>query len=385
MMMLTCQKHRFSLPDDLHYLNGAYMSPLSKAVQEAGQRGIMRKAVPSQISPDDFFTESNLARERFAALVNADPNRVAIIPAASYGIATVARNLTAEAGQKIVVLHEQFPSNVYAWRQFRERGVEVITVHPPESQQRGQDWNERLLESITPDTALVALSHVHWTDGTRFDLVTIGKRAREVGAALVIDGTQSVGALPFDVQTIQPDALIVAGYKWLMGPYSIGFAYYGERFDQGTPLEDNWIARRGSEDFSRLVDYQDAYAAGAVRFDVGERSNPILLPMMIAALDDIHERGVSRIQAYCAALTQDFIEAAAALGYRVEDRAWRAAHLLGLRLPAGVQLEPLTASLSQRQVTVSVRGDAVRVSPNVYNDDADMAALLDALQAASAT
>jgi selenocysteine lyase/cysteine desulfurase len=384
MMMLICQKHRFSLPDGLHYLNGAYMSPLSKAVQEAGQRGITRKAVPSQISSDDFFTESNLARERFAALVNADPNRVAIIPAASYGIATVARNLTAEAGQNIVVLHEQFPSNVYAWRQCRERGVELMTVHPPESQQRGQGWNERLLESITPDTALVALGHVHWTDGTRFDLVTIGKRAREVGAALVIDGTQSVGALPFDVQAIQPDALIVAGYKWLMGPYSIGFAYYGERFDQGTPLEDNWIARRGSEDFSRLVDYQDEYAAGAVRFDVGERSNPILLPMMIAALDDLHERGVSRIQAYCAALTQDFIEAAAALGYRVEDRAWRAAHLLGLRLPAGVQLERLTASLSQRQVIVSVRGDAVRVSPNVYNDDADMAALLDALQVASA-
>jgi selenocysteine lyase/cysteine desulfurase len=130
------------------------------------------------------------------------------------------------------------------------------------------------------------------------------------------------------------------------------------------------------------VDYQDEYAPGAVRFDVGERSNPILLPMMIAALDDIHERGVSRIQAYCVALTQDFIEAAAALGYHVEDRAWRAAHLLGLRLPAGVQLDPLTALLSKRQVIVSVRGDAVRVSPNVYNDAADMAALLDALQAA---
>jgi len=103
--------------------------------------------------------------------------------------------------------------------------------------------------------------------------------------------------------------------------------------------------------------------------------------MMIAALNDIHERGVSRIQAYCAALTQGFIEKAAALGYRVEDGAWRAAHLLGLRLPAGVQLDQLTASLSKRQVSVSVRGDAVRVSPNVYNDEADMAALLDALRA----
>ena len=380
--MLTCQKQLFSLPADLHYLNGAYMSPLSKAVEAAGQSGVARKTVPSRIVPDDFFSESNLARERFAALVNADPQRIAIIPAASYGMATVARNLTPTAGQNIVVLHEQFPSNIYAWRQFRERGVEVITVQPPEGDQRGQGWNELLLESITPDTACVALGHVHWTDGTLFDLATISKRAREVGAAFIIDGTQSVGALPFDVQEIQPDALIVAGYKWLMGPYSSGFAYYGERFDQGIPLEDSWIARRGSEDFSRLVDYQDDYAAGAVRFDVGERSNPIIIPMIIAALDELHERGVSDIQAYCAELTKHFVEDVQALGYRVEDEAWRASHLMGLRLPSGVQLDRLTALLNERQVMVSVRGDAVRVSPNVYNDAADIEALLHVLKEA---
>ena len=380
--MLTCQKHQFSLPADLHYLNGAYMSPLSKAVEAAGQSGVARKTVPSRIVPDDFFSESNLARQRFAALVNADPQRIAIIPAASYGMATVARNLTVHAGQNIVILHEQFPSNVYTWHQFRDQGVEIVTVSPPEGDQRGQGWNERLLESITPDTACVALGHVHWTDGTLFDLVTIGKRAREVGAALIIDGTQSVGALPFDVREIQPDALIVAGYKWLMGPYSSGFAYYGERFDHGTPIEDSWIARRGSEDFSRLVDYQDDYAAGAVRFDVGERSNPIIIPMIIAALDELHDRGVSRIQHYCAELTKPFVEDAKALGYRVEDEAWRAAHLMGLRLPAGVQLDRLTALLQERQIMVSVRGDAVRVSPNVYNDTADLHALTQVLKEA---
>ena len=380
--MLTCQRDRFSLPDDLHYLNGAYMSPLSKAVEAAGIRGIAQKAVPSRIRPDDFFTQSDLARERFAAIVNADPQRVAIIPAASYGISTVARNLSPQPGQHIVILHDQFPSNVYPWRGFRVRGVHLTTVAPGSPGERGKQWNEHILEAITADTAIVALGHVHWTDGTRFDLETIGQRARDVGAALIIDGTQSIGALPFDVQQLQPDALIVAGYKWLMGPYGIGLAYYGKRFDHGTPLEDNWIARQGSEQFSRLVDYQDDYAPGAVRFDVGERSNPILLPMLVQAMEDVLDRGVSRIQDYCTDLVRRVLPDICALGYQVEDEAWRASHLFGIRLPQDVSLERLNDALSQQNVMVSVRGDAVRVSPNVYNDHSDMEALVLALRQA---
>ncbi|ETX00170.1 MAG: hypothetical protein ETSY1_12205 [Candidatus Entotheonella factor] len=380
--MLTCQKDLFSLPDDLHYLNGAYMSPLSKAVEAGGIRGIAQKAVPSRIRPDDFFSHTHQARERFATLINADPQRVAIIPAASYGISTVARNLNPQPGQHIVILHEQFPSNVYPWRAFREHGVQLTTVAPSGPGERGKQWNDNILEAITTDTAVVALGHVHWTDGTRFDLETIGQRARDVGAALIIDGTQSVGALPFDVQQFRPDALIVAGYKWLMGPYGIGLAYYGERFDHGTPIEDNWVTRQGSEDFSRLADYRDGYAPGAVRFDVGERSNPILIPMLVQAMDDVLDRGVSRIQDYCADLVRNVLPEICDLGYQVEDEAWRASHILGLRLPQHVSLERLNEALSQQNVIVSVRGDAVRVSPNVYNDQSDMEALVEALRQA---
>ena len=130
---------------------------------------------------------------------------------------------------------------------------------------------------------MVALPHVHWTDGVRLDLEAIGRRAREVGAALVVDGTQSVGAMPFNVTSIQPDAVICAAYKWLTGPYSIGLAYYGQRYDDGVPSEETWIGRLGSEDFRRLVDYEDAYRPGAARYDVGECSNFVLIPMLIAA------------------------------------------------------------------------------------------------------
>ncbi len=380
--MLSCQKSRFSLPDDEHYLNCAYMSPLSIAVESAGLTGVARKRVPSRIATSDFFTESDRARALFARLVNApDPSRVAIIPSASYGLAIAARNLPVMGGQNIVVTHEQFPANVHAWRRLsQERGVEMRTVSPPESAEgRGRGWNTRLLEAIDAQTAIVALGHVHWTDGTRFDLEAIGRRAREVGAALVIDGTQSVGAMPFDVAAIQPDLLVCATYKWLMGPYSMGFAYLGPRFDHGEPLEETWIGRAGSENFKELVNYRDDYQPGALRYDVGERSNFALMPMAVAALEQVLEWQPARIQEYCAALTAPLFERVRALGYTVEDPGFRGAHLFGLRAPAGTDIAAVGERLRGKNVFVSLRGSALRVSPHVYNDGRDVEALADAL------
>ena len=382
--MLTCRKSSFSLPDDEHYLNCAYMSPLSVAVETAGMTGVARKRVPSRIATSDFFTESDRARALFARLVNApDPTRVAIIPAASYGLAIAARNLPAGAGQNIVVTHEQFPANVHAWRRLaRDRGVEIRVVAPPEVVDgRGRGWNERLLDAIDASTAIVALGHVHWTDGTKFDLDAIGRRAREVGAALVVDGTQSVGAMPFDVQAIQPDALVCATYKWLMGPYSMGFAYLGPRFDAGEPLEETWIGRAGSEHFKDLVHYRDDYQPGALRYDVGERTNFALMPMAIAALEQVLDWQPARVQEYCAALTADLFDRVRALGYTVEAPEFRGAHLFGLRAPAGTDISAVGERLRERKVLVSLRGSALRVSPHVYNDARDIEALIDALSA----
>ena len=380
--MLSCQKSRFSLPDDEHYLNCAYMSPISIAVETAGMTGVARKRVPSRITASDFFTESDRARGLFARLINApDPSRIAIIPAASYGLAIAARNLPAAAGQNIVVTDEQFPANVHVWRRLsRDRGVAVRVVAPPDVVDgRGHGWNTRLLEAIDSGTAIVALGHVHWTDGTKFDLETIGRRAREVGAALVVDGTQSVGALPFDVQTIQPDALVCATYKWLMGPYAMGFAYLGPRFDGGEPLEETWIGRAGSENFKDLVNYRDDYQPGAIRYDMGERANIALMPMAVAALEQVLEWQPARVQAYCTALTADLVDRVRARGYTVEAPDYRGAHLFGLRAPAGTDIAAVGERLRQRKVFVSLRGSALRVAPHVYNDARDLDALIDAL------
>ena len=376
MSALTCRRDDFRIEPGVHFLNCAYLGPISRRTEAAGIAGLARKRSPTDFPPGAFYDDCDRLRERFAALVGGSPERVAILPSVSYGIATAARNLPLGRGRNIVTLGEQFPSNVYVWRRrAHEAGAGLKVVERPGAPPCGALWNERILGAIDRDTAVVALAPTHWTDGTRFDLPAIGARAREVGAALVLDGSQSVGAVPIDVAEARPDALVCAGYKWLLGPYGITLAHYGERFDDGVPLEETWIARVGSEDFRGLVEYEDRYQGGAIRYDVGERSDFIHIPMMIAALDELHEWRPTRIREYCAALLAGVAEEVRARGWPVEDDAWRGGNILGIGLPPDRDLEALQGRLERARVYASLRGSSLRVSPHVYNDEADMDAL----------
>jgi len=379
---MDCQKHLFSLDDNHHYLNCSYLSPMLKSVEQAGIEGIRQKQKPWRVTPDHFFEDSNKLRSLFGQLINAEAADIAIMPAVSYGLATVAKNIDPSKGKNIVISGEQFPSNVYAWKRLchqHDCQLKIIDA-PSDSDQRGATWNQQLLRAIDDDTLMVALGNVHWTDGTLFDLDSIGKKVREHDAYYVIDGTQSVGALPIDIQQIQPDALICAGYKWLMGPYAMTLGYFSPRLQNGIPLEEGWITRKNSEDFSGLVDYEDEYQPGAQRFDMGERSNFILVPMMIEAIKQILEWNPQNIQAYCKNLTADLVRDLPRYGYQIEDPEWRGYHMFGIRLPENISLEMLNRQLNQRNIHVSVRGSAVRISPNVYNDEQDIEALFNVLK-----
>jgi selenocysteine lyase/cysteine desulfurase len=361
------------------------MGPLLKSSEKAGLRGVRLKRNPAQIHPEDFFTITKSLRAAFARLINArDITRVAIIPSASYGLATVAKNVKIGKGEQILVAAEQFPSNYYPWQALcAETGAEIKVVAPEKSfTARGQKWNENFLEAINAKTKVVAMAHTHWADGTVFDLQQIRQRTREVGALLVVDGTQSVGALPFDVETIQPDALVCAAYKWLLGPYSIGLAYYGDFFNGGKPIEENWINRLDSENFSGLVNYEAEYQPGALRYSMGEQSNFILAPMALKALEQINRWGVQNIQDYCKSITEDAITNLRDKGFLIEELPYRASHLFGIRHSKQIDPAKLKEALQKDRIHVSIRGTAIRVSPHVYNDVNDLNRLVKTLRAA---
>ena len=375
---MECQRDLFSLPADQHYLNCAYMSPLLKTVEAAGVAGLRRKANPAGLTPSDFFDETEQLRELFARLVHTTADRVALVPAVSYGIAIASQNVQLHGGQNVVIPGEEFPSNVYAWMtQCQHTRATVRLVERPSAESAAGTWNTRLLEAIDQNTAVVTLSTVHWTDGTPFDLEQIGQRASDVGAVFAVDGTQSLGAVPFDFTQIQPDLLVCAGYKWLFGPYQYCFAVVGDRLLEAEPFEHNWITRKNSQDFSALVNYQTEYQPGALRFDAGERSNFILVPMLVEALTQLEKWGITNIQTYCAELSSGLAQALQDSPYSIASE--RSAHLFGVRVADAEQIPAILAELRRRQVYVSQRGASIRVSPHVYNTIDDVHALAQAL------
>ncbi len=358
------------------------MSPLLKSVEKAGIEGIIKKRNPPKISVDDFFETVERIRQEFAKLIRAkESNRVVITPSVSYGIASVVNNVKLKPSQNIVIAEGQFPSNYYPWHTLsKESGAKLkVVAAPKELVKRGKKWNEQILTSINRSTRIVALGHIHWADGTLWDLKKIRQRTREVGALLIIDGTQSIGALPFSVQAFEPDAVICAGYKWLMGPYSIGLAYYGEYFDGGKPIEENWINRLDSENFAGLVNYQDHYHEGALRYEVGEHSNFILAPMLLKALEQVNEWKPKNIQEYCKAITIQPVEILKEAGYWIEEDRYRSHHLFGVRVPEGKDPEKIKSRIRRNKISVSFRGDAIRVAPHVYNTEKDMMKLVECL------
>ncbi len=373
------QKHLFDLSDNITYLNGAYMAPQLKSVTEVGLASVIQKARPNEITPQDFFTQREILKQRFATLVNApDYRNIAIIPSVSYGIANAANNIPINPGDEIIVVDEQFPSNVYVWQEVANRhGASITVIKPPKDfKDRGALWNENILNAITKKTAVVAMSHVHWADGTLFDLKAIRAKTKAVHAFLIIDGTQSVGALPFSVSEIKPDALICAGYKWLLGPYSTGVAYYSDAFNEGTPIEHNWMNRYNSEDFTRLTQYEDRYKEKAARYSVGESSNFVLTPMLIRAIEQLIEWSPEAIQEYCKTISTTAIQQLRDLGCFIEEDHHRAHHLFGIYLPDHIDLEKLKRKLKEENIFISFRGNAIRVSSNVYNSETDFNRLL---------
>ncbi|WP_406186945.1 aminotransferase class V-fold PLP-dependent enzyme [Streptomyces sp. NBC_01006] len=366
----------FDIPDGIAYFNTASVAPTLRTGLVAGEAALLKRAQPWRLLGPDWFSGAEQRRALFAGLIGATADDIALVPATSYGFAVAAANLTAGAGSRVLVLDGEYPSGIYTWWRFAERtGASMLTVR----REPGQTWTEAVLDALDDTVAVVSVPRVHWTDGALLDLDRIAESTRAAGAALVIDASQSAGAIPIDMRTLRPDFLVSVGYKWLLGPFGLGYLYVAPARQEGRPLEENWIVRKDSDDFGRLVEYRTEYQPGARRFDMGARTAFELTPMALAALEQLSAWTVPRVAVTLAATTARIASAARERGLPVP--APRGPHMLGVTVPAGLQRR-VVAALEEANVFVGARGSAIRISPHLHTTGADIEQLLAALDAA---
>ena len=379
MYALGSQRPLFDIPQGVAYFNTAYNGPLLNASRDRLTEAAGAKSRPWERTPADFFADAERLRALAAGLFGADADGWAIVPASSYGVSTAVRAVepSLRPGDRILVLDEEFPSNVLPWRRAaRETGAEIVTVPTPED----FDWTEAVLKALEPGVRVASLAPCHWTNGARLDLVRIGQACRAHGTILTVDATQSLGAMPLDLDAIAPDFLVASGYKWLLCPYGFSLLYVAPAWREARPLEETWLARANAQDFAGLVRYSDDYRPGARRFDVGETCVTTVLPGAIAALEQLTAWGVPAIAESLAAVNARLTERLEGLGFKIAPSEQRCPHLFGARLPDRVGGD-VVGALRAKGVHVSQRGVSLRFAPRLHVTEADIAQLFEALEA----
>jgi selenocysteine lyase/cysteine desulfurase len=375
---LTSQRHLFDIPEEVAYFNSAYYSPQLKESRDRLHNGVNEKSHPWERTTDNFFHDAETIRHLSSDIFGGNSDGFAVIPAASYGISTAARAIepNLQPGDQILVIAEEFPSNVLPWKRTAlETGAEIIIVQEP----RDGNWTQAILDRIINGVKVVAVSTCHWTNGLHIDLLPIGRACRDINAVLVIDATQSLAAMPFSIENVQPDFLIAAGYKWMLCPYGFGLLYISERWRNARPLEETWLARDNAENFAALVKYSDTYMPGARRFDVGEKCTATILPGAVAALEQIKAWGVEEISNLLSLINKTIALHLESLGFQLPNESQRCPHMFGALLPKQYKGN-LVSELSRRNIYISQRGNALRFSPHLHVNDNDVNRLLEALE-----
>jgi selenocysteine lyase/cysteine desulfurase len=370
--MLPSQRALFEIPDHICYLNAAAVGPLPRAVKEAGEIGIARKAQPWAIEPGNAQRQFERARAAAARLINADPDDVALISSVSYGIATAGKVLTVPAGSRVLLLQDDHSSPVLEWLGRAEtQGFIVEVVARPDD----ADWTAALLAAIerqgAPAVGLASISSVHWADGGAVDLERIAASLKTHGAKLVIDATHGAGVMHIDVRRLDPDFLVFPTYKWVLGPYGRAFLYVARRWQDGVPIEQTGSGRRAMNSERAPYMGDTAYVAGARRYDMGERDHYISLEMASIGMEMVAAWGSDAIIERLRMLTDRLADGLRNSGVLVSDPKARAPHILSLRFPGGMP-DDMVARLAAENVFVSPRLGLMRISPHVYNHEADV-------------
>ena len=375
---ISCQRNLFNIPDEIVYLNTAYISPLSLKVEKAINKGCKLETEPWKIDPEfHFFHQIKETKIIFSNLFNISYKNVSLIPSASYGISTAANNIKlTKTKNKILILKDQFPSNVYPWMELSKKQEGVLEIIDDLNE---TTLTEEIINKISEEVAVVAIPNIRWTDGYIIDLKKVSDACKKFDVNLILDLTQSAGAMQIDLKEINPEFAIIANYKWMLGPYSTGFLYISDKFIDGVPLEETWIGRKNSQDFSKLTDYQSLYNSDSIRFDMGQRANFSLLPGVKAALEQLHDWSIKKIENTLYQNNLIICKGLSELGFEILSEKNRAPHFISARLP-GYDGNLFINILKKNKIFISERSGYLRITPHLWNNEEDFFKLINCLK-----
>jgi selenocysteine lyase/cysteine desulfurase len=361
---------------DTVYLNNASIGPIPERTRRALDEFTAKRTAPHLLPDRELFAGLAAARLGIAQLINADPSEIALATNTGFGLHLAARALPLEPGDIVLLSDKEFPANVYPWLLLREQG---ITVEVARCTAQGWPDEAHLLERLRdPRVRVLAVSFVQFSNGYRADLKKLGAACRANGTYLVVDGIQGIGNSVLDVRETPIDILACGGQKWLLSPWGSGFVYVRkELVAQLEPTITGWMAFEGTDDFSRLTEYNPTFRSDARRFEM------ITLPYqdfvgMTASLSLLLEIGVREIAEVTRSTHAPVLKWAQENDVRITSPTENG-HRSAILCVAPPKPAEAYHGMKRARVVCSLREGAIRLSPHCYNTVEEMEKVIEVL------
>jgi cysteine desulfurase / selenocysteine lyase len=365
-------RHDIPYIHDKIYVDNASVTPIPTRVQVASEqynRIVSESLREYRAVSLPFFDKG---RRLAAKLVGSRPENIAYVQNTAHGLSLVALGVEWRQGDNIVVCAEDFPSNYLCWVQLADMGVEIRQVRSRDGRIDISDVRD-LTDSRT---RVVSVSHVQFYSGFRVDVAALGEICSRFGVLLVVDGTQSTGAIRLDVAAAGVDVLVVSAHKWMMGPRGIGFASFSERaMNSITPRVVGWLSVNDPFAFNRKLDF----LPDARRFEPGTANGSGILGLA-ERLTQIDELGIDRIEERILSLSELLRERALHHGLKpIYQFAGMSGSGINILKKPGLATSDLHAKLTASGIYASIRNDAIRISPHYYNTADEIEQIVDVM------
>jgi cysteine desulfurase/selenocysteine lyase len=370
------RRTEFPWTESTVYLNHASVGPLPERTRMALDAFNRKRAAPFQLPDRDLMLTMAESRRLVAQLIGAFPEEIALAINTGFGLSLAARALPLRSGDIVLASDREFPANVYPWMLLKDIGV-TLELAPTTAE--GWPDEEHLLERLQdPRVRVLAVSLVQFSNGYTVDLARLSAATRAAGTYLVVDAIQGVGQVPIDLRQTPVDLLACGAQKWLLSPWGSGFVYVRrDLVRELRPAITGWMAFEGTDDFTRLTQYNDTLRGDARRFEL------ITLPYqdfagMNASLGLLLRLGITHIEKHLHSLHAPVLAWAERTGARIVSP--QGERRSGILCVAPRDVGAAFRALKAAQVVCSMREGAIRLSPHAYNSREDMERVVEALE-----